>query len=62
MPPLGRSLVFAKADAWLELDGNVWSLCSNRWSGGIIHPAGHIHIESFRTSKQRCWRPAARRC
>ncbi|HYE36418.1 amylo-alpha-1,6-glucosidase [Methylocaldum sp.] len=47
-PPLGRSLVFAKADAWLDLDGHIWPLCSNRWPGEIIDPAGHIHIESFR--------------
>lgn len=47
-PSLGRSLVFAKADAWLALDGKTRPLCSNRWPGDIIDPAGHIHLESFR--------------
>jgi len=46
-PPLGRSLLFAKADATL-LDGeNSWPLHSNRWSDGVIDPAGYLHIESF---------------
>ncbi len=47
-PPLGRHLVFTKADAEL-LDGRrVHSLYTNRWSGGAIEPRGHVHIESFR--------------
>jgi len=46
-PPLGRALVFAKADAWLEVDGKPFPLCSNRWPEGIIEPRGHRHIESF---------------
>ena len=46
-PPLGRRLVWAKADAEL-IDGNAsWPLFTNRWSGGAIGPAGHVHIESF---------------
>jgi predicted glycogen debranching enzyme len=46
-PPLGRFLVFAKADATL-LDGDrEWSLFTNRWAGGAVSPAGHVHIESF---------------
>ncbi len=45
--PLGRFLVFAKADAWLEIDGKSVPLCSNRWSEGVIDPQGHTHIESF---------------
>lgn len=46
-PPLGRSLVFAKADASLEADGVVWPLFSNRWPENVIDPSGHHHIESF---------------
>lgn len=46
-PPLGRVLTFAKADAELIDDDRHWPMYTNRWSGGAIHPAGHIHIESF---------------
>jgi 4-alpha-glucanotransferase len=46
-PPLGRRLVWAKADAEL-LDGErSWPLFTNRWTGGTVSPAGHVHIESF---------------
>jgi predicted glycogen debranching enzyme len=46
-PPLGRSLVFAKADAWLEADDQRWPLFSNRWANDIIDPRSHNHIEAF---------------
>lgn len=46
--PLGRSLVFAKADARLEIDGVDYPLFSNRWADNVIDPDGHKHIESFR--------------
>ncbi len=46
-PPLGRSLVFTKADSWLEADGVIWPLASNRWRDNIIDPRGYNHIEAF---------------
>jgi predicted glycogen debranching enzyme len=46
-PPLGRRLVWAKADAELVDGDRSWPLFTNRWSGGTISPAGHVHIESF---------------
>jgi predicted glycogen debranching enzyme len=46
-PPLGRSLVFAKADASLEVDGVTLPLFSNRWPDNLIDPSGHRHIEAF---------------
>src|SRR5277367_1827209 len=43
-PPLGRRLVFAKADATL-LDGAAsYPLFANRWGGGQIAPAGQLGI------------------
>jgi len=46
-PPLGRRLVWAKADAEL-IDGDEgWPLFTNRWAGGAITPAGQVHIQSF---------------
>jgi len=46
-PPLGRSLVLAKADATLLDERGSWPLFSNRWGGGAVDPAGYVHIESF---------------
>lgn len=46
--PLGRYLVFAKADATLTDGRRAWPLFSNRWVGGAVEPAGHLNIESFR--------------
>ncbi|KAA0570957.1 amylo-alpha-1,6-glucosidase [Azospirillum sp. Sh1] len=46
-PPLGRRLVFAKADATLLADGHEIPLFTNRWSSGTIAPAGHANLESF---------------
>ena len=46
-PPLGRWLTFAKADATLIDGGQEIPLFSNRWGGGVAHPQGHIHLESF---------------
>ena len=46
-PPLGRRLVFAKADATLLLDGKEYPLHTNRWGDGAIAPCGYLYLESF---------------
>jgi len=46
-PPLGRRLVWAKADAELVDGDERWPLFTNRWSGGTVSPAGNVHVESF---------------
>jgi len=46
-PPLGRSLVLAKADATLIAGDRRYPLFTNRWSGGSVAPPGHVTIESF---------------
>src|SRR5262249_22059553 len=46
-PPLGRSLVFAKADAELLVGKERFPLYTNRWASGAIAPEGHLSIESF---------------
>jgi predicted glycogen debranching enzyme len=46
-PPMGRRLVWAKADAELVDGEQHWPLFTNRWTGGAVSPAGHVHIESF---------------
>lgn len=45
--PLGRSLVFARADATLVADGQCHRLHSGRWAGGATAPRGHLHLETF---------------
>jgi predicted glycogen debranching enzyme len=47
-PPLGRHLVFARAEAVLLDGGRQWELSTNHWAGGAVAPRGHVHIESFR--------------
>ncbi|HRY18590.1 MAG TPA: glycogen debranching enzyme N-terminal domain-containing protein, partial [Candidatus Competibacteraceae bacterium] len=58
-PPLGRWLVFSKADATL-LDGDrEIPLFSNRWSGGAVVPEGHAQLESFHLhGRMPVWRYA----
>ena len=58
-PPLGRWLVFAKADATV-LDGDrEIPLFGNRWGGGAINPEGYIHLESFHLhGRMPVWRYA----
>ncbi len=46
-PPLGRSLVFAKADAELVIGEERHPLFANRWASGAVAPEGHLTIESF---------------
>ena len=46
-PPLGRRLVFAKADATLSDGTHEYPLFANRWTDGQIAPPGHFGIESF---------------
>ncbi|MCW2244050.1 amylo-alpha-1,6-glucosidase [Azospirillum canadense] len=51
-PPLGRRLVFAKADATLIADGREWPLFTNRWASGALAPTGHEHAESFHLDRR----------
>ena len=47
-PPLGRTLLVAKADEQLEYAGLSRPLFVNRWSDGVVEPAGHVDLEAFR--------------
>lgn len=57
-PPLGRTLLAAKADATIfDADGTAWPIFTNRWSSGVVKPAGHVFIESFRLEgRMPVWR------
>lgn len=59
VPPLGRFLVVAKADAVLTDGEHEWPLSSNRWGGDVIAPRGYVHIESFHLDgRMPVWRYA----
>ena len=59
-PPLGRHLVFAKADATLIDGDREQPLFTNRWSGGAVAPQGYVHLESFHLEgRMPVWRFAA---
>ena len=58
-PPLGRHLVFAKADATLVDGDRHIPLFANRWGNGLVEPQGHTNIESFRLDgRMPVWRYA----
>lgn len=46
-PPLGRTLLFSKADEVATIDGKAYALGTNLWQSGAINPDGYRHIESF---------------
>lgn len=48
IPPLGRTLLATKFDETVEYDGELISLCANRWAGGAIDPHGYRFLERFR--------------
>ncbi len=47
-PRWQRTLLVSKIDEEVEYDGESYALGANRWAGGGIDPAGHVHIERFR--------------
>ena len=58
--PLGRHLVFARAEAMLTDGTREWALCTNHWAGGAVVPQGYVHIESFHLEGRiPVWRYAA---
>ena len=46
-PPVGRTLVVAKAEDTVVYDGEVWPLSTNHWASGAVEPSGYRHIERF---------------
>jgi hypothetical protein len=47
-PPLGRTLLVAKADEQVEYDGLRRPLFTNRWADGTVDPHGYEDLEEFR--------------
>ena len=58
-PPLGRYLVFAKADATLVDGDRSDPLFANRWGGDVVDPHGQVRLESFHLEgRMPVWRYA----
>ncbi len=57
-PPVVRSVLVAKLDETLSVDGQSIDLAANRFPGAI-HPAGHVHIQSFERDLFPQWQYAA---
>ncbi len=47
-PPVERTLLLAKVDLSVQYDGRRYDLAANEFDGGVVHPRGYVHIESFR--------------
>jgi predicted glycogen debranching enzyme len=47
-PPLGRTLLVAKADEHVEYDGLRRRLFTNHWADGTVDPHGYEDLEEFR--------------
>jgi len=46
-PPVGRTLMWVKADATLDYRGVSYDLFTNRWAGGAVAPPGYTVVERF---------------
>lgn len=46
-PPLGRTLMLTKLEEIVHYHQQVYSLGTNRWTGGNVDPEGYKHIEHF---------------
>jgi predicted glycogen debranching enzyme len=46
-PPLGRTLLLTKFDETVTYDRQTYLLSTNRWAGGVVEPAGYLHLERF---------------
>lgn len=56
-PPLGRFLVFAKAEATLLYEDQAVPLFTNRWGSGAVDPGGHVQLEFFQLQgRMPVWR------
>jgi predicted glycogen debranching enzyme len=47
-PPVQRTVLLAKVNLAVRYRDRDYELTANEYAGGIIHPEGYVHIESFR--------------
>ncbi|MGH7267538.1 MAG: glycogen debranching enzyme N-terminal domain-containing protein, partial [Candidatus Rokuibacteriota bacterium] len=46
-PPLGRTVLVAKADETVTYGGRTYPLATNRWADGALDPHGYRYLERF---------------
>ena len=46
-PPVERTVLFAKLDEEVEIDGRTYYLGTNEYPDGRINPGGFVHVEEF---------------
>jgi predicted glycogen debranching enzyme len=46
-PPLGRTVLFSKLDAWATYAGDRHDLSTTRWLDGTLAPRGYTNVERF---------------
>jgi predicted glycogen debranching enzyme len=46
-PPLGRTLLLTKLEETAQVNGQAFSLATNRWADGSISPEGYRYLEQF---------------
>ena len=46
-PPVGRLVMLSKLEDAVVIDGERVELSTNLYGGGVVHPEGHQHLETF---------------
>jgi predicted glycogen debranching enzyme len=46
-PPVARTVLLAKIDERVSLDGRNIELGTNEYQGRVIHPSGYLHLQGF---------------
>src|SRR6266567_7891859 len=46
-PPVGRMVLLSKLEDALVIDGERVELSTNLYGGGVVHPKGYQHLETF---------------
>ncbi len=54
-PPTGRLVLVNGFDAWVETAEGKYAITSQRYTPDVIHPDGHLRIESFQIDPWPIW-------
>ncbi|MCI0414188.1 amylo-alpha-1,6-glucosidase [bacterium] len=54
-PPTGRVVLVNGFDAWVKTESGTYAISSQRYLPDVIHPDGHLRIQSFKTNPWPTW-------